>query len=93
MNEKEDTVTHTNVNNGKSPCARSRAIDIREYLLHGSIYVLVLLSLGAVSTLLGQTATSNPAQQKGAVSPPVQAAAPWSGDFDGMLKRHYLAHW
>jgi membrane-bound lytic murein transglycosylase MltF len=90
MNEKEDTVTHTNVNNGKSPCARSRAIDIRKYLLHGSIYVLVLLSLGAVSTLLGQTATSNPAQQKGAVSPPVQAAAPWSGDFDGMLKRHYL---
>jgi len=84
MNEKEDTVTHTNVNNGKSPCTRSRAIDIRKYLLH-SVYVLVLLSLGAVSTLLGQT--------KGAVSPPVQAAAPWSGDFDGMLKRHYLAHW
>jgi hypothetical protein len=24
------------------------------------------------------------------VSPPVQAAGPWSGDFDGALKRHYL---
>jgi len=71
MNEKEDTVTHANVNNGKSPCARSRAIDIWKYLLHGSIYVLVLLSLGAVSTVLGQTAPSNPAQQKRAVSPVV----------------------
>jgi ABC-type amino acid transport substrate-binding protein len=90
MNEKEDTVKHADVNNGKSPCVRSRAIDIWKYLLHGSIYVLVLLSLGAVSTVLGQTAPSNPAQQKGAVSPPVQAAAPWLGDFDGMLKRHYL---
>ena len=90
MNEKEDTVTHTNFNNGKSLCARSTAIDIRKYLLHGSIYVFVLLSRGAVSTVLGQTAPSNPAQQKRAVSPPVQAAAPWSGDFDGMLKRHYL---
>ena len=72
MNEKEDTVTHANVNNGKSPCARSRAIDIWKYLLHGSIYVLVLLSLGAVSTVLGQTAPSNPAQQKRAVSPVVR---------------------
>ena len=24
------------------------------------------------------------------MSPPVQAAGPWSGDLDGMLKRHYL---
>ena len=38
----------------------------------GSIYVLVLLSLGAVSTVLGQTAPSNPAQQKRAVSPVVR---------------------
>lgn len=83
-------VTHQNVSNGRARWARSRPIDIWKYLLHGSIDVLVLLSLGAVSTVLGQTAPSNAAQQKGAVSPPVQAAAPWSGDFDGMLKRHYL---
>jgi membrane-bound lytic murein transglycosylase MltF len=45
---------------------------------------LALVSLPSV--ILGQS----PLSQKAAVSPPVQAAGAWSGDFDGMLKRHYL---
>jgi membrane-bound lytic murein transglycosylase MltF len=82
-------VSHQNSGNGRSLWALSRAIHIRKYFSNGGMCVFLLASSGAVSTIVGQTAPSNPARQK-VVSPPVQAAAPWSGDFDGMLKRHYL---
>jgi membrane-bound lytic murein transglycosylase MltF len=82
-------VSHQNATNGRSPWTLSPAIHIRKYFSHGGMCAFLLASLGAVSTVLGQTAPSNPARQK-AVSPPVAAVGPWSGDFDGMLKRHYL---
>jgi membrane-bound lytic murein transglycosylase MltF len=89
MNEREDTVTHQNLANGRAPWARSRMIHVRKYILN-IMSALALMSLVPGSMLLGQTAAPNPMQQKVAVSPPVQAAGPWSGDFDGILKRHYL---
>jgi membrane-bound lytic murein transglycosylase MltF len=64
-----------------------RPDNVRKYIPHICLCALALACLPA--TILGQTALSSPVQQK-TVSPPVQAAGPWSGDFDGMLKRHYL---
>jgi membrane-bound lytic murein transglycosylase MltF len=70
--------------------------------ISGVILLTVSTMLAAADGVLAQAPDSNapvgttvPApskrpEQKAAVSPPVQAAAPWSGDFDGMLKRHYL---
>ena len=50
---------------------------------------LALLCLTIASTLLGQTTQTKPSENKPTVAPPLQVG-PWSGDFDGMLKRGYL---
>jgi membrane-bound lytic murein transglycosylase MltF len=54
------------------------------------VATLGLVSFGAAPTLLAQTAPTKPSESKAAAAPALQAAAPWTGDFDEMLKRRYI---
>ena len=86
---KEGTATYQEIHSSIARCAVLRAIRIRKRILHGGTGALALMCMVGPPMLLGQTSSPNPPQQR-TVAPPVQAAAPWSGDFDGMLKRHFL---
>lgn len=59
----------------------------------GTILLALLACPGTRFLAIGQTAppqtTTKPTEHKASVAPPIQGA-PWSGDFDGMLKRHFL---
>jgi membrane-bound lytic murein transglycosylase MltF len=67
-----------------------RAAIMGKNRLLGYLCALALLSLGAPSILRGQAAPAKPAEQKAPAAPALQAAAPWTGDFDEIVKRRYI---
>jgi membrane-bound lytic murein transglycosylase MltF len=60
----------------------------RPHLIAAGI-VMLLLGLSAASTLRAQIPTEKPAKNTATVAPALKGA-PWSGDFDGILKRRYI---
>jgi membrane-bound lytic murein transglycosylase MltF len=55
-----------------------------------SAFLGLCVGLVPCSNLHAQTSADQPAQTKPAAAAPTLTAAPWNGDFDGMLKRRFL---
>jgi membrane-bound lytic murein transglycosylase MltF len=67
------------------------AISARKIFAALALAVAVFLTHSfAASVALAQTKPPSSAQSNHAVSAPVLQTPPWTGDFDGMLKRHYI---
>jgi membrane-bound lytic murein transglycosylase MltF len=69
---------------------RERRRGLRSLNTVAKVAALGLVSLAAAPRLLPQTAPSKPSEPKATVALALQAAAPWTGDFDEMLKRRYI---
>jgi hypothetical protein len=65
---------------------------LREWLRHLLAFLsfLLLIHFLAGSTSPGQAKTSSAGQSNQAAAAPTLQTAPWTGDFDGMLKRRYI---
>jgi membrane-bound lytic murein transglycosylase MltF len=85
---REDPTTHSEKSEGNLARSRKQEV-VRVKAIGAGVCILALANLVMPSSIPAQTTAPKPGGQKPVAAPVIQTG-PWSGDFDGMLERHYI---